>query len=53
MLAFVHILKTAGTTLDDILARSYGLRHCYLPTSRGRRLSQRKTTHVFSDCARR
>ena len=32
MLAFVHILKTAGTTLDDILARSgYGLRHCYLP----------------------
>ena len=31
MLAFVHILKTAGTTLDDILARLYGLRHCYLP----------------------
>ena len=30
MIAFVHIHKTAGTTLNDILARSYGVRHCHL-----------------------
>ena len=30
MIALVHIHKTAGTTLDDILARSYGVRHCHL-----------------------
>jgi hypothetical protein len=36
MLALVHIHKTAGTTLDDILARSYGVRHCYLPPVNGK-----------------
>jgi hypothetical protein len=30
MLAFVHIHKTAGTTVNEILARSYGMRHCSL-----------------------
>ena len=30
MLAFVHIHKTAGTTFNEILARSYGVRHCNL-----------------------
>ena len=36
MLAFVHIHKTAGTTLDDILAQSFGVRHCYLPAVNGK-----------------
>jgi len=36
MLALVHIHKTAGTTLDDILARSYGVRHCYVPSVSGK-----------------
>jgi hypothetical protein len=36
MIALVHIHKTAGTTLDDILARSYGVRHCHLPALPGK-----------------
>lgn len=28
MLAFIHIEKTAGTTIDHILRSSYGIRHC-------------------------
>ena len=28
MLAFVHIHKTAGTTVIDILRRSFGVQHC-------------------------
>ena len=35
--AFIHIPKTAGSTLRHILRRTYGARHCDLKVPRGRR----------------
>ena len=35
--AFIHIPKTAGSTLRHILRRTYGSRHCDLKVPRGRR----------------
>jgi len=37
MYAFVHIDKTAGTTLKSILRRSFGVRHCDIRLPRSRR----------------
>jgi hypothetical protein len=53
MLAFVHIHKTAGTTINEILARSYGMRHCYLnPVSGKPTLSAEDYRRVQKLCPR-
>jgi hypothetical protein len=36
MLAFVHVEKAAGTTIVQILRRSYGMRHCNIQAWRNR-----------------
>ena len=47
MYAFVHIEKTAGTTLTSILRRSYGTRHCdvRLPVAKRHRGKGRTDQH--------
>jgi Sulfotransferase family len=41
MYAFVHIEKTAGTTLNGILRRSFGTRHCDIRLPLAKRLEDR------------
>ncbi|HEY2759533.1 MAG TPA: sulfotransferase family 2 domain-containing protein [Pirellulales bacterium] len=51
MYAFVHIEKTAGTTLTSILRRSYGARHCdvRLPVAKRHRGKGRTDQHELID----
>ncbi|HVT30766.1 MAG TPA: sulfotransferase family 2 domain-containing protein, partial [Lacipirellulaceae bacterium] len=55
MYAFVHIEKTAGTTLNAILRRSFGVRHCdiRLPLSKRRFDNDDHRVHVDAADLRR
>lgn len=51
MYAFVHIEKTAGTTLNAILRRSFGMRHCDIRLPLLKRRSDRHDHRAFVEAA--
>jgi hypothetical protein len=51
MYAFVHIEKTAGTTLNVILRRSFGPRHCDIRLPLVKRRKDRHDHRAFVDAA--
>ncbi len=51
MYAFVHIEKTAGTTLNAILRRSFGTRHCDIRLPLVKRRSDRHDHRAFVEAA--
>lgn len=51
MYAFVHIEKTAGTTLNAILRRSFGTRHCDIRLPLAKRRSDRHDHRAFVEAA--
>ncbi|REK19546.1 MAG: hypothetical protein DWQ37_00300 [Planctomycetota bacterium] len=51
MYAFVHIEKTAGTTLNSILRRSFGTRHCDVRLPVAKRFADRRDQRVCVEAA--
>ncbi len=51
MYAFVHIEKTAGTTLNAILRRSFGIRHCDIRLPLFKRRYDRYDHRAFVEAA--
>jgi hypothetical protein len=51
MYAFVHIEKTAGTTLNAILRRSFGVRHCDIRLPLAKRRFDRGDRRAFVDAS--
>jgi hypothetical protein len=47
MYAFVHIEKTAGTTINSILRRSFGVRHCDIRLPLVKRRNDRRDHRAF------
>ncbi|MFB3737378.1 MAG: hypothetical protein ACE14W_00255 [Candidatus Velamenicoccus archaeovorus] len=46
MLAFIHLTKTAGSTINHIMRSSYGLRHCQIEPWTGPPLTPAELRHV-------
>jgi hypothetical protein len=51
MYAFVHIEKTAGTTLNTILRRSFGTRHCDIRLPLSKRRDDRRDHRAYVEAA--
>lgn len=51
MYAFVHIEKTAGTTLNTILRRSFGTRHCDIRLPLSKRRYDRRDHRAYVEAA--